>query len=111
MLLFRFHDKPHTNKTPGHWFASLRVAVKQAKKRDVKKVYLNKGLSNIKKGAKPNNRPDVMVHKRNGNVDQYEVPSRTDIPRKLLKRMQKNQKILGKKGLMKLVNIKKRKRR
>jgi len=87
-------SKPHTNKTPGHWFASLRKAVGQAKDSVVEKVFLNKSLSKAKPGAN-RNRPDVTVKKINGMIDQYEVPSKTDDINKLIERMEMNQESLG----------------
>ncbi|WP_281503698.1 RHS repeat-associated core domain-containing protein [Ectobacillus sp. JY-23] len=103
-------SKPHTNKTPGHWFASLRRAIKEAKKDDSVTVYLNKGLQNIIPGLKPN-RPDIMVVRKNGRVDQYEVPSKTDNVDKLVIRMKQNQNLLGKRGgKFELVPIQKRKK-
>jgi hypothetical protein len=91
-------ESPHTNATPGHWFAMKRKAVELAKLDDVEKVYLNKGLSNEIPGARPNRRPDLMVKRKNGLIDQYEVPSKTDIPDKLLDRMNQNRDILGDKA-------------
>ncbi|WP_429842082.1 RHS repeat domain-containing protein [Brevibacillus sp. FIR094] len=100
-------SKPHTNKTPGHWFASMRKAVQEAKKDDTVKVYLNKGLQNEVASARPR-RPDVMVVKSNGKINQYEVPSTTDDPAKLVERMIDNQKELGSRaGSIQLLPIKK----
>lgn len=102
-------SKPHTNKTPGHWFASLRKAVEEAKKTTVEKVYLNKGLRNEVPNAPKNNRPDVMVKNSDGTIDQYEVPSRTDDPLKLINRMQQNQQMMGNQaGDYELLQIKKK---
>lgn len=39
-----------------------------------------------------------MVRRTNGLIDQYEVPSKTDIPDKLLDRMNQNREILGNKA-------------
>jgi hypothetical protein len=39
-----------------------------------------------------------MVKRKNGLIDQYEVPSKTDIPDKLLDRMNQNRDILGDKA-------------
>ncbi|ANY67516.1 hypothetical protein BBD42_14315 [Paenibacillus sp. BIHB 4019] len=101
-------SKPHSNKTEGHWFASKRKAVEEAKKEDTVKVYLNKGLQREVPGAKPR-RPDVMVVKTNGKIDQYEVPSKTDDVLSLRKRMIENQKYLGDRaGKTEILNIRKR---
>ncbi len=98
--------KPHTNKIPGHWNAILRKAIEQAKRPDVEKVFVNKGLSRAKKGA-GRNRPDVTVVKTNGKVDQYEVPSKTDSRAALIERMKTNQKSLGDSaGSIDIVDIK-----
>ena len=72
----------------------MRKAVEEAKKSDTTRVYLNKGLQNEVPGAKPN-RPDVMVVKSNGKINQYEVPSKTDDPNNLIQRMIENQQHLG----------------
>jgi RHS repeat-associated protein len=91
-------SKPHTNKTPGHWFAMKRKAVELAKQPNIEEVSLNKGISKYAPGAKPNNRPDIMAKKTGGKIDQYEVPSKTDIRDKLLDRMDQNRDILGSKA-------------
>ncbi|WP_046229084.1 hypothetical protein [Paenibacillus algorifonticola] len=101
-------SKPHSNKTEGHWFASKRKAVEEAKKEDTVKVYLNKGLQNEVPGAKTN-RPDVMVVKSDGKINQYEVPSKTDDPAALTQRMIDNRKQLGNRaGSIQILPIKKR---
>ncbi|WP_188669558.1 RHS repeat-associated core domain-containing protein [Saccharibacillus kuerlensis] len=100
-------SRPHTNKTEGHWFASMRKAVEEAKKTDTTRVYLNKGLQNEVPRAKPN-RPDVMVVKSNGKINQYEVPSKTDDPAMLIKRMIENQKHLNDRaGVIQILPVKK----
>ncbi|ENQ3105594.1 hypothetical protein SAMN04488168_13817 [Bacillus sp. 491mf] len=65
-----------------------------AKRDDITKVYLNKGLSNEIPGIKPNRRPDIMVVRKDGKIDQYEVPSKTDNVEDLLERMKDNQRLL-----------------
>jgi RHS repeat-associated protein len=100
-------NAPHTNGTPGHWFAIKRKAVELAKMDDVEKVFINKGLSNVVPGAKPNRRPDIVVKRINGLIDQFEVPSKTDRINDLLIRMRQNQSILGDKaGSIDIVYIK-----
>ena len=70
------------------------------------KLYVNKGLSNIIHKAKPNRRPDIMGIRHDGQVDQVEVPSKTDSPEALINRMKDNQRILGTRaGKVKIRNI------
>ncbi|PYE49289.1 type IV secretion protein Rhs [Paenibacillus barcinonensis] len=90
-----YPSKPHTNKTPGHWEAMTDKATKLAQSKDVVKVYLNKGMGNEIKGISPNRRPDIMSVRRDGKIDQYEVPSKTDRVSDLIKRMQDNQRLMG----------------
>ncbi|WP_269921745.1 hypothetical protein [Psychrobacillus psychrodurans] len=89
-----YPSKPHTNKTPGHWEAMVDKAKELANNDNISKVYLNKGLSNEIPGIKPNRRPDIMVVRRDGKIDQYEVPSKTDNIEDLIERMQDNQMLL-----------------
>ncbi|WP_342538662.1 LXG domain-containing protein [Sporosarcina sp. FSL K6-1540] len=89
-----YPSKPHTNKTPGHWEAMIDKADELAKKDDVSKIYLNKGLSNEIPGIKPNRRPDIMVVRKDRKIDQYEVPSKTDNVEDLIERMEDNQRLL-----------------
>jgi len=99
-------DAPHTNGTPGHWFAIKRKAVELPKMDDVEKVFINKGLSNIVPDAKPNRRPDIMVKRITGLIDQFEVPSKTDVRANLIRRMVENSKILGDKaGNIEIIEI------
>ncbi|MGC4378613.1 LXG domain-containing protein [Fictibacillus sp. Mic-4] len=90
-----YPNKPHTNKTPGHWEAMVEKAEELAKREDVRRVYLNKGLSNEIPGIKPNRRPDIMVVRKDGKIDQYEVPSKSDNIEDLLERMEDNKRLLG----------------
>jgi len=71
-----------------------RKAVEMAKMEDVETVYLNKALSNAVPGAGLN-RPDIMVKRINGLIDQFEVPSKTDSISSLFNRMRQNQQMLG----------------
>lgn len=67
-----------------------------AKQDDIEKIYLNKGLSNeVPLNGSPNRRPDLIVVRRDGKIDQYEVPSKSDDVNSLFDRMRDNQKILG----------------
>ncbi|HPJ14582.1 MAG TPA: RHS repeat-associated core domain-containing protein [Spirochaetota bacterium] len=62
---------PHNNKTLGHWDTIVNVGIKEAMNPEVKKVFLNKGLSNVvdlAKGQK-NRRLDVLTEKMNGIID------------------------------------------
>jgi RHS repeat-associated protein len=93
-----YPSKPHTNKTPGHWEAMTEKAEELAKSDDVTKVYLNKGIGNEIPGVSPNRRPDIMVVRKDGKIDQYEVPSKTDNIDDLTNRMMDNQRLMGDKA-------------
>lgn len=69
-----------------------------AKSENYDKLYVNKGLSNEVPGARPNRRPDIMGVRKDGLIDQVEVPSKTDDPLKLIERMKDNQRIIGDKA-------------
>ena len=65
--------------TDGHSFRSYREAIKSAKQDDVDKVLLNRGVNRVlDQKIRPNRRPDVTVIRKNGRIDQVEVPSKTD---------------------------------
>lgn len=101
-------SKPHKNGTPGHWETILEEAEAMEHSGKYDKIYINKGISNEITGAKPNNRPDIMGVRKNGKIDQVEVPSKTDDPRKLIDRMKANREIMGDRaGEIKIRNIKK----
>lgn len=73
---------------------------------DYSKIYVNKGLSNEIPGARPNRRADIMGVRKNGLIDQVEVPSKTDVPDLLIDRMIDNQKNIGDRaGGIKVKNI------
>lgn len=93
----KWPNKPHINRTPGHWETIVNKAEELAKSDDVVEVYMNKGLSNVQEINKidPNRRPDIMVVRKNGKIDQYEIPSETDDVIALMDRMTDNQRILG----------------
>lgn len=75
-------------KTEGHAFRSYREAIKEAKKPDTEKVFLDRGINRAAENPiKPNRRPDVTVLKKDGKINQIEVPSRSDDPLKLMERM------------------------
>jgi hypothetical protein len=81
--------KAQKTGTPGHAGQSYKEAIKEAKKPDVEKVFLNRG---IKKASdhpigKPNTRPDVTIKTKDGKIHQREVPSKTDKDYLLEKRM------------------------
>ena len=59
-------------------------------------IVKNKGLSNEISGAKLNRCPDIMWVRKNGLIDQIEVPSKTDVSDLLIDRMIDNQRILEK---------------
>jgi hypothetical protein len=90
-----YPSKPHSNKTSGHWDVISEKAEELAKQDDVTTVYLNKGLGNEIPGVKPNRRPDIMVVKKDGKIDQYEVSSKTDNIDDLMNRMMDNQRLMG----------------
>jgi len=87
---------PH-GVTPGHWDTMVDKAIDLAQHSDAEEIWLNKGLSNVNEINKidPNRRPDLMVKRADGKIDQYEVPSITDDPDNLWVRMQDNKRILG----------------
>ncbi|HML35656.1 hypothetical protein [Sporomusa sphaeroides] len=91
---------PHANKTPGHWETIVQKAEMVAKRDDVAQVYVNKGLSNVTElnNIEPNRRPDIMVVRTDGKIDQYEVLSKTDNRESILERLLDNQRILGDKA-------------
>ncbi|SHM65371.1 hypothetical protein [Gracilibacillus kekensis] len=90
-----YPSKPHINKTAGHWETMVDKANELAKSDNISKVYLNKGISNEIPGVKPNRRPDIMAVRKDGKIDQYEVPSKTDDVNALINRMQDTQRLLG----------------
>ena len=100
-------SKPHTNGTQGHWETILDEVDIMKSSGDYSKIYVNKGLSNEIPGAKPNRRPDIMGVRKDGLIDQVEVPSKTDDPLALRNRMKDNQRILGgRAGNIKIRSIK-----
>ncbi len=88
-------SKPHTNRTPGHWEAILDEVDAMKNSGDYKTIYVNKGIRNEVPSASINRRPDIMGVRNNGLIDQIEVPSKTDAPMKLTKRMEDNQRMFG----------------
>ena len=71
-----------------------------AQRDDVTQVYVNKGLSNVTEltNIEPNRRPDIMVVRTDGKIDQYEVLSKTDDRNAIYDRLRDNQRILGDKA-------------
>ncbi|PXV84492.1 RHS repeat-associated protein [Lachnotalea glycerini] len=88
-------SKPHKNGTEGHWETILDEVDVMKQSGEYDKIYVNKGLSNEVPGAKPNRRPDIMGVKKDGTIDQVEVPSKTDTVTGLTDRMKNNQAIIG----------------
>lgn len=88
-------DKPHTNNTEGHWETIQEEVNRMEESGEYSKIYVNKGLSNEIPSAKPNRRPDIMAVRKDGLIDQVEVPSKSDSPVKLIDRMTDSQRILG----------------
>ena len=99
-------NKPHTNKTPGHW-ETIQMQVKKLEESgQYIKIYVNKKLSNEIPGASPDRRPDIMAVRRDGKIDQFEIPSKTDHPKDLYERMDNTRKILGDRaGDIQVINI------
>jgi hypothetical protein len=101
-------SKPHTNNTPGHWETTVEEANNMAKSGKYDRIYVNKGIGNEVPGAKPNNRPDILGVRKDGKIDQVEVPSKTDDPLKLIDRMKRNKLTMGDKaGDIRIKRIKK----
>lgn len=88
-------EKPHTNKTEGHWETIQETAITAAKEADVVEVYVNKGLSNVIDNPPHNNRPDVTIVHENGKIDMVEVMSKTDNVEPLKERLYTNAGYLG----------------
>ncbi|HEY9060505.1 MAG TPA: polymorphic toxin-type HINT domain-containing protein, partial [Pseudobacteroides sp.] len=88
---------PHNNGTAGHWDTMVDKAIDLAQHSDAEEIWLNKGLSNVTDLNKiePNRRPDLLVKRADGKIDQYEVPSKTDDVNALRARMEDNRRILG----------------
>ena len=87
--------KPHKNGTKGHWETIQRTAEILASGQRYAVLFVNQGLSNVIPGVRPNRRPDIIAIRRDGKVDQFEIPSKTDLDWKLEKRMEDNKQILG----------------
>ncbi|MCB2355763.1 RHS repeat domain-containing protein [Clostridium estertheticum] len=101
-------SKPHKNGTEGHWETIINKVDNMSESGKYNKIYINKGIGNEIPGAKPNNRPDIMGVRKNGKIDQIEVPSKTDTIEKLIKRMEINKNIMGDRaGTAKIKKIRK----
>ncbi|WP_243143320.1 RHS repeat domain-containing protein [Clostridium estertheticum] len=101
-------SKPHKNGTEGHWETITNKVDNMSESGKYNKIYINKGIGNEILGAKPNNRPDIMGVRKNGKIDQIEVPSKTDTIEKLIKRMKINKNIMGDRaGTAKIKKIRK----
>jgi hypothetical protein len=75
----KIDGKAQKTGTTGHEVRSYREAIKEAKKDEVEKVFVNRGYNRtIDPKIKPNNRPDVLVVRKNGKVDAIGVPSNSD---------------------------------
>ena len=75
-----------------HSWKSRKEAIKAAKRPDVVEVQMDLGVNRLlpkgsKIGPKGNRRPDVAYKTKDGKIHQIEVPSRTDLTRKLDTRM------------------------
>lgn len=91
-------NKPHTNKTPGHWETILEEVDIMKNSGQYSKIYVNKGLRNEVKNVPINRRPDIMAVRWDGVIDQVEVPSKSDSINKLIVRMYNNNSMLGKRA-------------
>ena len=91
-------NKPHTNSTQGHWETIQSKVYELAASGEYEKIYVNKGISNEVPGASPNRRPDIMAVRRDGTIDQFEIPSKTDTVQGLYDRMTDTQSLLGDKA-------------
>ncbi len=87
-------DKPHTNKTPGHWETICDRVERMRQSGQYAIIYVNKGLSNELRHPFPNRRPDIMAVRHDGKIDQVEVPSKTDKTWILKARMEDSQRIM-----------------
>lgn len=90
--------KPHTNKTTGHWNTIVKKVKSLQSAGSYRALYVNQGLRRLVKHITVNRRPDIVGDRWNRRVDQFEVPSRTDTPRKLIDRMKDNQKNIGRRA-------------
>lgn len=101
-------SKTHTNKTEGHWGTIVNKTNELAESGEYQKIYVNKGIRNEVKDVTPNRRPDITAVKKDGKIDLFEVPSKTDDPDALVKRMTEVRNQLGDRaGDINLLHIKK----
>jgi len=99
-------NKPHTNKTEGHWETIVDKTQELAESGEYKRVYVNKGIRNEVPNVTPNTRADITGVRKDNAIDLFEVPSKTDDPQALLNRMKNTQSQLGERsGNSSIVNI------
>ncbi len=102
--------KAQKTGTPGHATACYRLAIALAKDPNVDKVVLNRGY-NLVGGVKinPNRRPDVLIQYKDGRLKAFEIPSKTDHEKFLLKRNKEAMDLLPEhmRGGIDIVDIKK----
>ncbi len=64
--------------TPGHRFASYRIALKMARSGEYSEIFLDTSFRHALKTSTVLNRPDILGVRYDGRVDVVEVQSRTD---------------------------------
>ena len=86
----KIYGKAQKTGTDGHRVRTYREAIALAKRDDVEVVALNRGVNRFlskDEKIKPNTRPDAGFRTTDGKIHQIEVPSKTDVPKKLEQRM------------------------
>ena len=86
----KVYGKAQKTGTTGHRFRTYCEGIKLAKNEDIEVVSLDRGINRfLDKGKKikPNRRPDIAYRRNDGKINQIEVPSKTDVPKNLIKRM------------------------
>ena len=88
-------NKPHVNKTEGHWETILGKVDELKNSGNYSTIYVNKGIRNEVKDAAINRRPDIMAVRRDGKIDQFEIKSKTDKAEELYRRLNENRLMMG----------------
>ena len=100
-------NKPHKNRTEGHWETIVSLTYGLAQSREYTRLYVNRGIRNEVPGAKRNRRPDIIAVRADGTIDIFEVPSNSDSTKKLRIRMDEVQGYFGdRRGISEIVDIK-----
>jgi hypothetical protein len=82
---------PQKTRTNGHAETIAEHTLKLRDSGEYEKIYLNKGINRvlgIPKFISPNRRPDIVGVRKDGKIDLFEVPSKTDRDEDLNARMQ-----------------------